>query len=153
MTARLSAGDFDATQDFFDRWVRAHIVDAERVLRMPVIFAEFGLSDKKPGFTEQKRDAFFGIVYDQVYQSALKRGAGSGALMWQLLPLEMSDWNDGYGLAPVCGSSISNVMLRQSVRLRALRQPMCGIDEGLPLDTCGNVTPHVYDKGLNQILA
>lgn len=115
---RLGTDNVDEKLEFFNRWVRAHIEDAERVLRMPVLFTEFGLSDKKSGFCEEKRDAFYSIVYDQVYQSAQNQGAAAGALQWQLLPPAMCDWNDGYGCDPGCGSGICNLMANQSARLK-----------------------------------
>lgn len=154
----LSTEDYDEMLEFFDRWVRAHIVDAERVLRMPVLFAEFGLSDKNSGFTKEKLEVFYSVVYDQSYESALNHGAGAGALMWQLLPAEMSDWNDGYSIEPSCGSSICNMMLLQSARLKALHKPVCSADTGPYMDIFGNRTspnPHMvsnlFQQGLNQI--
>lgn len=116
---RLSSQDVDDKLKFFDSWVRAHIEDAEKILHMPVLFTEFGLSDQKPGFCEDKRNAFYSIVYDQVYQSAQRQGAAAGALQWQLLPPAMSDWNDGYGFDPACGSPICNMISQQSARLKS----------------------------------
>jgi len=116
---RLSSQDVDDKLKFFEGWVRAHTEDAEKILHMPVLFTEFGLSDKKPGFCEDKRNAFYSIVYDQVHQSALRQGAAAGALQWQLLPAAMSDWNDGYGFDPACGSSICSMVSQQSARLNS----------------------------------
>lgn len=104
---------------FFDGWVRAHVQDAEKILHMPVLFTEFGLSDKKEGFCEEKRDEFYGIVYDQVLDSAQRQGAAAGALQWQLLPPAMCDWNDGYGFDPACGAAICNMLMHQSARLQS----------------------------------
>lgn len=114
---------------FFRAWVQSHKSDAETLLRMPLLITEFGLSENKPGFSEQKRNAFYSIIYDQVLASAQsKQGAAAGALQWQLLPADMSDWNDGYAVDPSCGASICGVISQQSEKLRDLYLPVCGIE-------------------------
>ena len=147
---------------FFDSWVKAHIEDTERILHMPVLFTEFGLSDKKDGFCEDKRDEFYSIVYDQVYQSAQKQGVAAGALLWQLLPAEMMDWNDGYGFDPASGSSICNMVSHQSARLNSIcNNPGFDSNMGVPFEHGhhGNHTSspsrhtisNMFKKGLSHI--
>lgn len=151
----------DEKLEFLDTWVRAHKEDAEKLLRMPMLVTEFGLSEQKPGFSEHKREAFYSIVYDHVYATALtKQGAVGGALQWQLLPPDMSDWNDGYGIDPACGSSICKMILQQSERLKSLYLPVCGINMGDMFEHVhGNWTsPHrhyisnMFQNDLNHIL-
>lgn len=159
---RLSSQDVDDKLKFFDSWVRAHIEDAEKILHMPVLFTEFGLSDKKAGFCEDKRDEFYSIVYDQVYQSAQRQGAAAGALQWQLLPPAMMDWNDGHGFDPACGSSICNLIAQQSARLNSMcNNPVFDSNMGFPSGqgNYGNNTSspkrhtisNMLKKGLNHI--
>lgn len=141
--------------------MKAHTEDAQKLLRMPVLFTEFGLSDRKPGFSEDKQEAFYSVVYDQVYESAQKnQGAAAGALQWQLLPAEMSDWDDGYAIEPTSSSSICTMILLQSERLKSLYKPVCGIHMGSMFERVhGNMTsPHrhiisnMFEEGLNHIM-
>lgn len=114
----------DEKVEFFKEWVKAHKDDAENILRMPMLVTEFGLSEEKPGFSQAMQAAFYGVVYDQMYETAVaKQGAASGALQWQLLPQEMRSWNDGYGIDPASGSFITRMIKYQSQRLNALYQP------------------------------
>jgi len=129
---------------------------------MPVLFTEFGLSDKKPGFCESKRDAFYGIVYDQVFQSFQRQGGAAGALQWQLLHPAMRDWNDGYGLEPACGSSLCNMISQQSVKLQSQSQSsttsgnmMFGMEQHQRNKTTGSSGRHsisnLLKKGMNHV--
>lgn len=102
-------------QKFFNAWVDAHIKDASEILHMPVLFSEFGLFDKK------HRVEIFKAMYDRVYKSAKERGAGAGAMAWQLLGEDMSRvWNDGFAIFPGQeeASSMVRLMKRQSCRLK-----------------------------------
>jgi len=129
----------------FDNWVKAHKEDAEKILRKPILVIEFGFSELKPGFSEDKREEFYSTVYDQVYAAAqIKQGAAAGAFQWQLLPPDMNDWNEGYGIDPACGSSICNMIALQSEKLKALYLPVCGIS--MFQQVLGNMTsPHLLE--------
>jgi len=148
----------DEKLEFLGKWVKAHNEDAEKILRMPMLVTEFGLSEQKPGYSEDKREAFYSIVYDQVYATAqTQQGGAAGALQWQLLPSAMSDWNDGYAIDPASGSSICNLISQQSERLKALYLPVCGIN--MFQHVHGNMTlPHrhyisnLFQNDLNHIL-
>lgn len=122
---RLSTQNVEDYQTFFQSWVDAHIQDAETILGMPVLFTEFGLSSKKPGFTTTGRDSFYKIVYDKIYESAQINGAGAGALLWQFLPPTMTNWDDGYGIYPFECSSITELIQEQSSRLQMSFEPSC----------------------------
>ena len=141
--------------------MKAHTEDAQKLLRMPVLFTEFGLSDKKPGFSEDAQEAFYSVVYDQVYESAQSNLlASAGALQWQLLPPDMSDWDDGYGIDPTSDSPICTMISLQSERLQSLYKPVCGFNMGSTLERVhGNMTsPHLhiisnmFEEGFHQIL-
>lgn len=145
----------DEKLEFFDKWVKAHAEDAENILRMPMLVTEFGLSDQKPGYSEEKRAEFYSIVYDQVYDTALtKQGATAGALQWQLLPPDMSDWDDGYVIDPAYASSLCTMISQQSDRLKSLYLPVCGID----MFHGNRTSPHrhyistLFQHDLNHIL-
>ncbi|TKW15895.1 hypothetical protein SEVIR_5G263500v4 [Setaria viridis] len=108
---------------FLGAWLDAHIADAGRVLRKPLLVAEFGKSRRDPGYGggDAQRDAVFGAVYAKVYESARAGGAAAGALFWQLLAEGMDSYGDGYevvlGRAP---SSTAGVIATQSRRLQGL---------------------------------
>jgi len=149
----------DEKLEFFDNWVKAHKEDAEKILRMPMLVTEFGFSELKPGFSEDKQEEFYSIVYDQVYAAAQsKQGAAAGALQWQLLPPDMSDWNDGYGIDPACGSSLCNMISLQSERLNSLYLPVCGISMFQRVLGNNLTSPHrheisnLFQNDLNNIL-
>ncbi|KAG0619702.1 hypothetical protein M758_4G158400 [Ceratodon purpureus] len=151
----------DEKLEFFHNWVEAHTEDAQKLLRMPLLFTEFGLSDKKPGFSEDKRDAFYSVVYDQVYQSAQNnQGALAGAFQWQLLPPEMSHWDDGYAIIPTSSSSTCNIISLQSQRLNSLYKPVCGIAMGSYMlegvyenmtSPHRHIIPNLFEEGFNYI--
>lgn len=103
-------------QKFFNAWVDAHIKDANDILHMPVLFAEFGL------FDPEHRVETYTAMYDRVYESAKQRGAGAGALAWQLLDEDMARdvWNDGFAIFPAEDHSMVHLIKRQSCRLRVL---------------------------------
>jgi mannan endo-1,4-beta-mannosidase len=100
---------------FFGAWVEAHVKDADEILHMPVLFSEFGL------FDAQHRVALYTAMYDAVYESAKQRGAGAGALAWQLLDEDMARvWNDGFAVFPAEDPSMVHLIKRQSCRLKVL---------------------------------
>lgn len=102
-------------QKFFNAWVDAHIKDATEILQMPVLFSEFGL------FDSQHRVALYTSMYDRIYESAKQRGAGGGALAWQLLDEDMARlWNDGFAIFPGEDHSMVHLIKRQSCRLKVL---------------------------------
>lgn len=59
--------------------MEAHIEDAEKYLGMPVIFAEFGVSSKDPGYNSTYRDTFLNSVYKTLLDSTKKGGSGGGS--------------------------------------------------------------------------
>ncbi|XP_042018975.1 mannan endo-1,4-beta-mannosidase 7-like [Salvia splendens] len=80
---------------FMSKWLDTHIQDAERVLRKPILIAEFGKS---------WRDMFSG-------------GAAGGGLFWQLLAPGMDNFGDGYEiiLSDKRQSSTANLIAQQAL--------------------------------------
>ncbi|XP_010550422.1 PREDICTED: mannan endo-1,4-beta-mannosidase 7 [Tarenaya hassleriana] len=108
--------------DFLNKWLDAHIQDAQNVLQKPVLMAEFGKSTHAPGFCLDKRDTIFNTVYGKIYASAKGQGAAAGGLFWQLLTESMDNFQDGYGIVLSEGSSTVNVISQQSRKLGLIRR-------------------------------
>ncbi|CAM0881980.1 unnamed protein product [Alopecurus aequalis] len=117
----LSSSDNQAQLSFLGRWLDAHIADAQQTLRKPLLIAEFGKSQKDPGYSSAQRDAQFGMVYAKIYQSARTGGPTVGGLFWQLMADGMDSYGDGYevifGEAP---ASTTGVITTQSQKLKML---------------------------------
>lgn len=107
----------DAHVQFVKSWMQAHIDDADKVLNMPVLFAEFGVSRKENGYNSSFRDAFYNTVYGKILQSTKKGGSGAGSLLWQLFPEGTEYMDDGYAITLSKDSSTSNIISLQSTRM------------------------------------
>ncbi|KDP21853.1 hypothetical protein JCGZ_00640 [Jatropha curcas] len=114
----------DAHIEFTKSWMEAHIEDAEKYLRMPVIFAEFGVSAKDPGYNSSFRDTLFNTVYKTLLNSTKKGGSGAGSLLWQLFPDGTDYMDDGYAIVISKAPSTSNIISLHSTRL-AILNSMC----------------------------
>uniref|UniRef100_A0ACD5VI06 Uncharacterized protein n=1 Tax=Avena sativa TaxID=4498 RepID=A0ACD5VI06_AVESA len=116
-----SSSDDQAQLRFLGRWLDAHIADAQRTLRKPLLVAEFGKSQRDPGYSSAQRDAQFGMVYTKIYQSARAGGPTVGGLFWQLMADGMESYGDGYEVifaeAP---ASTTAVITSQSRKLKML---------------------------------
>ncbi|CAN8251338.1 unnamed protein product [Cochlearia groenlandica] len=108
--------------EFLNKWLDAHIEDAQNVLHKPIILAEFGKSTKKTGYTPSKRDIVFNTVYGKIYGSAKRGGAAAGGLFWQLLGNGMENFQDGYGIILTQSSSTVNVIAQQFRKLTLVRK-------------------------------
>ena len=53
---------------------------------MPVVFAEFGVSTKDPGYNTSFRDAVINTVYKTLLNSIKKGGSGGGESFVAALP-------------------------------------------------------------------
>ncbi|XP_010683461.2 mannan endo-1,4-beta-mannosidase 6 [Beta vulgaris subsp. vulgaris] len=110
----------DAHLQFYQSWLQAHIEDAEKVLGMPVVFAEFGVSVKDPGYNSSFRDTTYNTVYKTLVNSAKTGGSGAGSLMWQLFPDGTEYMNDGYAIVLSKSQSISDMISLNSARLELI---------------------------------
>lgn len=112
----------DEKMEFLSKWVTSHIEDGDDELEKPVMFTEFGLSNKNKDFEHSHRELFYKYIFDMVYESAAKNGAGAGSLIWQLLVEGMEEYNDDFGIVPGERPSIDRLVKGQSCRFEALRQ-------------------------------
>ncbi|KAK6931433.1 hypothetical protein RJ641_003226 [Dillenia turbinata] len=106
----LSETISDAHIQFIKSWMQAHIDDAEKVLGMPVLFGEFGLSTKNPGYNSSLRDTLFSTIYRTILGSTKKGGSGARSLFWQLFLDGMDEW-PGDGMVIVLSKSPSTACL------------------------------------------
>ncbi|KAK3404229.1 hypothetical protein EUGRSUZ_K00548, partial [Eucalyptus grandis] len=105
---------------FADKWVQVHIQDSNTILKKPIILGEFGKSSNSSGYSVEKRDSYFGRLYDAIYTSASNQGSGAGALFWQLFVQGMDSFGDGYVVILKQSPSTASVIARQSRRMSAL---------------------------------
>ncbi|KAK9124770.1 hypothetical protein Sjap_014372 [Stephania japonica] len=114
----------DAHLQFVKTWMQSHIDDADKVLGMPVMFAEFGVSVKDDGYNSSFRDTLVSTVYSTLLNSTKLGGSGSGSLLWQLFPEGTEYMNDGYAIFLPKDQSVSNIISLHSTRL-TLFNSMC----------------------------
>lgn len=113
--------EFEESVKFVSKWVHSHIEDGDRELKRPVMFTEFGYSNQNPNFHPSQRDQFFKTIFDEIYASARKNGAGAGSFVWQFLVGGMEEYNDDFGIVPWQRSSTYELITEHSCRLAALR--------------------------------
>ena len=95
----------------------AHIRDGQDVLKKPVLFSEFGSPLRKKLDGPYERDILLKQVYDKIYESAKKREAGAGVLIWQLLLEGMQQYGDEYSLVAREHPSTYKLIVQQSRRV------------------------------------
>ncbi|KAF9607768.1 hypothetical protein IFM89_000115 [Coptis chinensis] len=113
----IPQADLDEKVSYLSHWVDSHVMDGEYTLNKPVLFTEVGssLHIEKQGL--QNRDLLLKTVYDRVYESAKKRQAGAGTLIWQLLVEGMEHYGDQYSLVAWDHPSTYKLIIEQSCRL------------------------------------
>lgn len=114
----------DSHIQFIKSWMEAHIEDAERYLGMPVVFAEFGVSSKDPGYNTSFRDTMINTVYKTLLNSTKRGGSGAGSLLWQIFPDGTDYMDDGYAIVLSKSPSTSNIISLHSTRV-AIFNSMC----------------------------
>ncbi|KAH9319973.1 hypothetical protein KI387_021742 [Taxus chinensis] len=118
--AWLASSDEKAQLLFLKIWMKVHIEDANRVLKKPILFAEFGKSYKDPGYNITRRDGLYEIVYKNIYEAARSGEAGGGGLLWQLMAQGMKSLADGYEIVLSQSPSTAALISSQSKRLSSL---------------------------------
>lgn len=99
--------------------MQSHIDDGESILGMPVLFPEFGVSTKDPGYNDTYRHTFITTVYSTILNSTMKGGSGGGSLLWQLFPEGTEYMDDGYTVfLSKKRSSIMNIISTHSTKLK-----------------------------------
>lgn len=97
----------------------AHISDGESVLKKPVLFTEVGFP-LRMNEQEHDRNILLKNVYDRIYESAKKREAGAGALIWQLVEEGVEEYVDKFSFIPLDHPTTYNLITQQSCRLRRI---------------------------------
>lgn len=95
----------------------SHISDGENVLKKPVLFTEFG-SSLRMNKKAENISLLLKTVYDRIYESAKKRQAGAGALIWQLLVEGVDEYSDQFSFIAWDHPSVYKLITGQSCRLR-----------------------------------
>jgi mannan endo-1,4-beta-mannosidase len=119
---RVQHAKLDEKLKFVTRWITAHVEDGEKELDKPVLTTEFGLSHTVEGFDHSHRELFYRAVFDTVYESAKRGGAGAGAFVWQLAVERMEEYLDDFAIVPSERPSLQRMIKAQSCRLAKLRQ-------------------------------
>ncbi|XP_039128178.1 mannan endo-1,4-beta-mannosidase 6-like isoform X2 [Dioscorea cayenensis subsp. rotundata] len=114
----LSSTVSDSYLQFVESWMEAHIEDAEKVLGMPIVFGEFGISSKDLKFNLTFRDEFIDRVYKTMLNSTRKGGSGGGSLIWQLFPEGTDYMDDGYAVVLSKSPKTCDIVSLQSWRLQ-----------------------------------
>jgi len=99
------------------RWISSHWTDSKTILKKPLVFAEFGKSNKDPGYSTSVRDSFLNTVYTSIYIFARTRGTIGGGLVWQILAEGMDLYYDGYEIVSSQNPSTSSVIAQQSNKM------------------------------------
>lgn len=110
----------EAKTNYLSNWVDSHISDGDFVLRKPVLFTEVGSRWDADGKGVHERDVLLKIVYDRIYESAKKRQAGAGALIWQLLVEDVDRYSDQFSFIPQDSPSTYKLIKEQSCRLQRI---------------------------------
>lgn len=120
MVVRLSNQSDEAQMAFFNEWMRSHWVDSRRTLKKPLVLAEFGKSEKDTGYDVKIRYELMNFAYSSNYNFAKAGKAIGGALVWQILPEGMENYNDGYAIVLSEDPTTSAIIEKQSIRMRNL---------------------------------
>lgn len=89
-------------------------------MKKPLVFAEFGKSNKDPGYSTCVRDSFLNTVYTSIYNFARPGGTIGGGLVWQILAEGMNLYYDGYEIISSQNPSTSSVIAQQSHKMTTL---------------------------------
>lgn len=116
----LSGSDEEAQLSFVKSWIDSHLKYGKRILKKPVLLAEFGKSSKDPGFDISQRNELFVVIYKHVYASARRGGASGGAMFWQLMAEGMDSSGDGYEIVLSQNPSTTSIISAQSHKLAEL---------------------------------
>ncbi|KAH7663768.1 Mannan endo-1,4-beta-mannosidase protein, partial [Dioscorea alata] len=110
------SGKSEADQTTFaQRWMWSHWNDASKILKKPIVIAEFGKSDKDPGYSMIARDNYMSTIYRNIYNFAKSSdGTFGGGLVWQVMAEGMQNYYDGYEIILSEHPSTAGLITRQS---------------------------------------
>lgn len=93
--SRIPEANLEAKVKYLWKWADGHIIDSQNVLKKPVLFTEMGSQFTLKTETGGLHDRCFSEDgYDKIYESATRREAGSGVLIWQLLTEGVEEYSD-----------------------------------------------------------
>lgn len=112
--------DLEAKTHYLSQWADSHISDGDEVLKKPVLFTEVGslVHGNNQGLADE--DILLKTMYDKIYESAKKRQAGAGALIWQLLVEGVEEYGDKFSFVAWDNPSSYKLILKQSCRLQSI---------------------------------
>ncbi|KVI06707.1 Glycoside hydrolase, catalytic domain-containing protein, partial [Cynara cardunculus var. scolymus] len=137
----LSGKTEDSQMAFMQRWMSSHYQDSRTVLKKPLVIAEFGKSNKDPGYNINKRDSYINAVYRNIYMMARSGGTVGGGLVWQLMAEGMDSYCDGYEIILPENPSIAGIISQQSHAMSTLSHLLRTEPQNMP------VSHHAHDLG------
>lgn len=99
---------------FMERWMESHSIDSNRLLKKPLVMAEFGKSSEDPGHSLAARDQYLITVYESMNKFEQSGGAVGGSLVWQLMVEGMDSYRDGYDIILSQHASTRDIISAQS---------------------------------------
>ncbi|AES61540.2 mannan endo-1,4-beta-mannosidase-like protein [Medicago truncatula] len=117
----LRHSDEAAKGVFFDKWIGAHIQDANTILVKPIIVQEFGTFSRLPGYRTDQRDSYFNKIYSAISTSAISGGSCAGGIFWQLMSQGMDGYGDGYEVVLKNNPSTAEVIRQQSLKMSNIK--------------------------------
>ncbi|KAI3978665.1 hypothetical protein MKX01_015840 [Papaver californicum] len=105
---------------FAQRWMATHWIDSKTILRKPLVFSEFGKSNKDQGYTINGRNLFLNTIYKSIYNFAINGGSVGGGLVWQIVAAGMDTYYDGYEIVLSQNPSTAGLIAGQSLKMAVL---------------------------------
>ncbi|WRX26176.1 Glycoside hydrolase [Theobroma cacao] len=127
--------DLEEKTRYLSQWVDSHISDGDQVLKKPILFTEVGSLVYVNNQSIADKDILLKTMYDKIYESAKKRQAGAGALIWQLLVEGVEEYGDRFSFIAWDKPSTYKLILRQSCRLQSIF-PKSSQNRKLSKDPC-----------------
>ena len=91
------------------RWMHSHSIDSNKILKKPLVLAEFGKSNKDSGHSLGERDQYLRKVYESV--NKFERTGGE---------IGMDSYGDGYGIILSQHASTRGVISGESHKMTTL---------------------------------
>ncbi|OVA11610.1 Glycoside hydrolase [Macleaya cordata] len=105
---------------FMQRWMTSHWTDSKTILKKPLVFAEFGKSNKDQGYSLNGRNLYMNTVYRNIYNFARTGGTMGGGLVWQIVAEGMESYYDGYEIVLSTNPTTAGLIAGQSHKMAAL---------------------------------
>ncbi|KAJ4965786.1 hypothetical protein NE237_017635 [Protea cynaroides] len=146
----LSGQSENSQMAFLQKWMESHWTDSRMILKKPLAFAEFGKSNKDPGFSISVRDSFMNTIYSNIYNFARNGGTIGGGLVWQIVAEEMESYDDGYEIVLSQNPSTRKLINEQSHLMTELSH-MLGRPQGTVRQLNSLRHGHPSNEPLRQI--